>query len=145
MSAARAMKRRNNKDVRKDMRKEALIEKRKELASMQMAAERGKAEKLLELAAPMYQADIRENVIRQMFAMSFMALHDEFGFGRERIMRWYKKMLSLNHEALNSGSKTPLDDLIVALKDEYKFDLNAEMEKVNNEFDAECKAEKKVI
>ena len=98
---------------------------------MQMAAERGKAEKLLELAAPMYQADIRENVIRQMFAMSFMALHDEFGFGRERIMRWYKKMLSLNHEALASGSKTPLDDLIVALKDEYNFDLNAEMEKIN--------------
>jgi hypothetical protein len=139
MSAARAMKRRNNKDVRKDIRKEALIEKKKELASMQMAVERGKAEKLLELAAPMYQADIRENIIRQMFAMSFMALHDEFGFGRERIMRWYKKMLSLNHEALASGSKTPLDDLIVALKDEYKFDLNAEMEKVNNEFDAECK------
>ena len=139
MSAARAMKRRNNKDVRKDIRKEALIEKKKELASMQMAVERGKAEKLLELAAPMYQADIRENVIRQMFAMSFMALHDEFGFGRERIMRWYKKMLSLNHEALASGSKTPLDDLIVALKDEYKFDLNAEMEKINREFDAELK------
>jgi len=139
MSASRAMKRRNNKDVRKDMRKEALIEKKKELASMQMAAERGKAEKILELAAPMYQADIRENVIRQMFAMSFMALHDEFGFGRERIMRWYKKMLSLNHEALASGSKTPLDDLIVALKDEYNFDLNAEMEKINKEFDAECK------
>jgi hypothetical protein len=139
MSAARAMKRRNNKDVRKDIRKEALIEKKKELASMQMAVERGKAEHLLKLAAPMYQQDIRENVIRQMFAMSFMALHDEFGFGRDRIMRWYKKMLSLNHEALASGSKTPLDDLIVALKDEYKFDLNAEMEKVNNEFDAECK------
>jgi hypothetical protein len=139
MSAARAMKRRNNKDVRKDIRKEALIEKKKELAIMQMRAERGKAEKLLEIAAPAYQADIRENVIRQMFAMSFMALHDEFGFGRERIMRWYKKMLSLNHEALASGSKTPLDDLIVALKDEYKFDLNAEMEKINNELDAECK------
>ena len=139
MSASRAMKRRNNKDVRKDIRKEALIEKKKELASMQMAAERGKAEKLLELAAPIYQADIRENIIRQMFAMSFMALHDEFGFGRERIMRWYKKMLSLNHEALTSGSKTPLDDFIVALKDEYKFDLDAEMQKVNNEFDRECR------
>ena len=139
MSAARAMKRRNNKDVRKDIRKEALIEKKKELAIMQMRAERGKAEKLLEIAAPAYQADIRENVIRQMFAMSFMALHDEFGFGRERIMRWYKKMLSLNHEALASGSKTPLDDLIVALKDEYNFDLNAEMEKINNELDAEIK------
>lgn len=139
MSAARAMKRRNNKDARKDLRKEALIEKKKELASMQMAAERGKAEKLLELAAPIYQADIRENIIRQMFAMSFMALHDEFGFGRERIMRWYKKMLSLNHEALTSGSKTPLDDLLVALKDEYKFDLNEAMEKVNKEFDEECK------
>jgi hypothetical protein len=48
-------------------------------------------------------------------------------------------MLSLNHEALASGSKTPLDDLIVALKDEYKFDLNAEMEKINNELDAEIK------
>jgi hypothetical protein len=33
----------------------------------------------------------------------------------------------------------------VALKDEYKFDLNAEMEKVNREFDTECKAEKKAI
>jgi hypothetical protein len=139
MSAARAMKRRNNKDVRKDIRKEALIEKKKELAIMQMRAERGKAEKLLEIAAPAYQADIRENVIRQMFAMSFMALHDVFGFGKIKIMRWYKKMLSLNHEALASGSKTPLDDLIVALKDEYNFDLNSEMEKINNELDAECK------
>jgi hypothetical protein len=139
MSAARAMKRRNNKDVRKDIRKEALIEKKKELAIMQMRAERGKAEKLLEIAAPAYQADIRENVIRQMFAMSFMALHDVFGFGKIKIMRWYKKMLSLNHEALASGSKTPLDDLIVALKDEYNFDLNAEMEKINNELDAEIK------
>jgi hypothetical protein len=27
----------------------------------------------------------------------------------------------------------------VALKDEYNFDLNAEMEKINKEFDAECK------
>ena len=141
MSAARAMKRRNNKDVRRDIRKEALIEKKKELASMQLAAERGKAEKLLELAAPIYQADIREAVIRQMFAMSFMALHDTFGFGKIKIMRWYKKMLSLNHEALASGSKTPLDDLIVALKDEYKFDLNAEMEKINKEFEAERGAE----
>ena len=139
MSASRAMKRRNNKDVRKDIRKEALIEKKKELAIMQMRAERGKAEKLLEIAAPAYQADIRENVIRQMFAMSFMALHDVFGFGKIKIMRWYKKMLSLNHEALASGSKTPLDDLIVALKDEYNFDLNAEMEKINNELDAEIK------
>jgi hypothetical protein len=129
------MKRKKNKDSRKEL----LIKQKKELASMQMAAERGKAEKLLELAAPMYQADIRENIIRQMFAMSFMALHDEFGFGKERIMRWYKKMLSLNHEALASGSKTPLDDLIVALKDEYNFDLNAEMEKINNELDAEIK------
>jgi hypothetical protein len=87
----------------------------------------------------MYQADIRENIIRQMCAMSFMALHDEFGFGRDRIMRWYKKMLRLNHEALASGSKTPLDALIVSLKDEYNFDLNAEMEKINNELDAEIK------
>lgn len=141
MSAARAMKRKKNKDSRKEL----LIKQKKELIAQQMAAERGKAEKLLELAAPIYQADIRENIIRQMFAMSFMALHDEFGFGRERIMRWYKKMLSLNHEALASGSKTPLDDLIVALKDEYKFDLNAEMEKINKEFNAECEAEKKAI
>jgi hypothetical protein len=129
------MKRKKNKDSRKEL----LIKQKKELIAQQMAAERGKAEKLLELAAPMYQADIRENIIRQMFAMSFMALHDEFGFGRDRIMRWYKKMLSLNHEALASGSKTPLDDLIVALKDEYNFDLNAEMEKINNELDAEIK------
>ena len=141
MSASRAMKRRNNKDVRK----EALIEKKKELASMQLAAERGKAEKLLELAAPIYQADIRENVIRQMFAMSFMALHDEFGFGRERIMRWYKKMLSLNHEALASGSKTPLDDLLVALRDEYKFDLDKAMIEANIEFDRECRAREKAV
>jgi hypothetical protein len=106
---------------------------------MQMAAERGRAEELLKIAAPMYQADIRENLIRQFFAMSFMALHDEFEFGEKRIMRWYKKMLSLNHEALASGSKTPLDDLIIALKEDYKFDLNKAMEKTNNEFDAELK------
>jgi hypothetical protein len=135
MGTSRALKRKKNKD----RRKEALIEQKKELLSMQLAAERGKAEKLLELAAPMYQADIRENLIRQFFAMSFMALHDEFEFGEKRIMRWYKKMLSLNHEALASGSKTPLDDLIIALKEDYKFDLNKAMEKTNNEFDAELK------
>jgi hypothetical protein len=135
MGASRALKRKKNKD----RRKEALIEQKKELVSMQMAAERGRAEELLKIAAPMYQADIRENLIRQFFAMSFMALHDEFEFGEKRIMRWYKKMLSLNHEALASGSKTPLDDLIIALKEDYKFDLNKAMEKTNNEFDAELK------
>ena len=136
MGTLRAFKRKKSKDDRK----QALMEQKKALLAQQMAAERGKAEKLLELAAPMYQADIREHLIRQFFAMSFMALHDEFDFGEKRIMRWYKKMLSLNHEALASGSKTPLDDLIIALKDEYNFDLNAAMERANNEFEAECKA-----
>jgi hypothetical protein len=135
MGSLRALKRKRTKDERK----QALMEQKKALLAQQMAAERGKAEKLLELAAPMYQADIREHLIRQFFAMSYMALHDEFGFGEKRIMRWYKKMLSLNHEALRSGSKTPLDDLIIALHDEYKFDLNKAMEKVGKEFEAECK------
>lgn len=53
---------------------------------------------ILKRCEPEYKADITAVLIRQMFAMSFMALHDEFGFGRERIMRWYKKMLSLQHE-----------------------------------------------
>jgi len=100
---------------------------------------------ILKRCEPEYKADITAVLIRQMFAMSFMALHDTFVFGKIKIMRWYKKMLSLNHEALASGSKTPLDDLITALKDEYKFDLNAEMEKVNKEFEAECEAEKAAI
>jgi len=100
---------------------------------------------ILKRCEPEYKADITAVLIRQMFAMSFMALHDTFGFGKIKIMRWYKKMLSLNHEALASGSKTPLDDLIVALKDDYKFDLNAEMEKINKEFEAECEAKKAAI
>ena len=69
--------------------------------------------------------------------MSYMALHDEFGFGKERIMRWYKKMLSINHELISTGSKTPLDDLLTALRDEYKFDLDKAMIEINVAFDKE--------
>jgi hypothetical protein len=70
-----------------------------------------------------------------MFAMSFMALHDEFGFGKERIMRYYKKMLSLHHELKLHGGDKPLDTLLVALRDEYKFDIDKAMIEANREFD----------
>lgn len=46
---------------------------------------------ILKRCEPEFKADITELVIREMFAMSFMALHDEFKFGKERIMRFYKK------------------------------------------------------
>ena len=94
---------------------------------------------ILKRCEPEYKADITAMLIRQMFAMSFMALHDEFGFGRERIMRWYKKMLSLQHELQLHGGDKPLDTLLVALKDEYKFDLDKAMVEANKEFDAQRK------
>ena len=90
---------------------------------------------ILKRCEPEYKADITAVLIRQMFAMSFMALHDEFGFGKERIMRWYKKMLSLQHELQLHGGDKPLDTLLTALKDEYKFDLDAAMVEANKEFD----------
>jgi uncharacterized protein with HEPN domain len=90
---------------------------------------------ILKRCEPEYKADITAVLIRQMFAMSFMALHDEFGFGKERIMRWYKKMLSLQHELQLHGGDKPLDTLLVALKDEYKFDLDKAMVEANKEFD----------
>ena len=94
---------------------------------------------ILKRCEPEYKADITAMLIRQMFAMSFMALHDEFGFGKERIMRWYKKMLSLQHELQLHGGDKPLDTLLVALKDEYKFDLDKAMVEANKEFDAQRK------
>lgn len=94
---------------------------------------------ILKRCEPEYKADITAVLIRQMFAMSFMALHDEFGFGKERIMRWYKKMLSLQHELQLHGGDKPLDTLLVALKDEYKFDLDKAMVEANKEFDAQRK------
>ena len=97
---------------------------------------------ILKRCEPQFKADITENVIRQMFAMSFMALHDEFGFGKERIMRWYKKMLSLNHELQVNGGDKPLDTLLVALRDEYKFDLDKAMVEINKQFDAEIRGVK---
>ncbi len=90
---------------------------------------------ILKMCEPKFKDDITAVLIRQMFAMSFMALHDEFGFGRERIMRWYKKMLSLQHELQLHGGDKPLDTLLVALKDEYKFDLDKAMIEANKEFD----------
>jgi uncharacterized protein with HEPN domain len=90
---------------------------------------------ILKRCEPKYKADLMAVLIRQMFAMSFMALHDEFGFGRERIMRWYKKMLSLQHELKEHGGDKPLDTLLVALKDEYKFDLDKAMVEANKEFE----------
>lgn len=90
---------------------------------------------ILKRCEPQFKADITEILIRQMFAMSFMALHDEFGFGKKRIMRWYKKMLSLQHELQLHGGDKPLDTLLIALKDEYKFDLDAAMVQANKEFD----------
>jgi hypothetical protein len=90
---------------------------------------------ILKRCEPQFKADITEVLIRQMFAMSFMALHDEFGFGKERIMRYYKKMLSLHHELQLHGGEKPLDTLLVALRDEYKFDLDKAMIEANKEFD----------
>ncbi|WP_028130259.1 hypothetical protein [Selenomonas sp. AE3005] len=90
---------------------------------------------ILKRCEPQFKADITEVLIRQMFAMSFMALHDEFGFGKERIMRYYKKMLSLHHELKLHGGAKPLDTLLVALRDEYKFDIDKAMIEANREFD----------
>jgi hypothetical protein len=90
---------------------------------------------ILKRCEPQFKADITEVLIRQMFAMSFMALHDEFGFGKERIMRYYKKMLSLHHELKLHGGDKPLDTLLVALRDEYKFDIDKAMVEANREFD----------
>ena len=90
---------------------------------------------ILKMCEPKFKEDITQVLIRQMFAMSFMALHDEFGFGKERIMRWYKKMLSLQHELQLHGGDKPLDTLLIALKDEYKFDLDKAMIEANKEFD----------
>jgi hypothetical protein len=99
---------------------------------------------ILKRCEPKFKADITENVMRQMFAMSFMALHDVFGFGKIKIMRWYKKMLSLNHELLENGGDKPLDTLLTALKDEYKFDVDEAMVEINKEFDREIKEKEKV-
>jgi hypothetical protein len=90
---------------------------------------------ILRMCEPKFKEDITQVLIRQMFAMSFMALHDEFGFGRERIMRYYKKMLSLQYELREHGGERPLDTLLIALKDEYKFDLDKAMVEANKEFD----------
>ena len=90
---------------------------------------------ILKRCEPEYKADLMAVLIRQMFAMSFMALHDEFGFGKKRIMRWYKKMLSLQHELKEHGGDKPLDTLLIALKDEYKFDLDKAMVEANKEFE----------
>lgn len=94
---------------------------------------------ILRQCEPKFKADITEVLIRQMFAMSFMALHDEFGFGKERIMRYYKKMLSLHHELQLHGGEKPLDTLLVALRDEYKFDIDKAMIEANKEFDEQKK------
>ena len=48
-------------------------------------------------------------------------------------------MLSLQHELQLHGGDKPLDTLLTALKDEYKFDLDAAMVEANKEFE-EAKA-----
>ena len=136
MSASRKMARFSRKAKEKAMLREQQY-------NNQVASTVNSVAEILKRAEPEYKKDIMEHTIRQIFAMSFMALHDEFGFGKERIMRWYKKMLSINHEALRCGSKNPLDDLLVALKDEYKFDLDKAMIEANIEFDRECREREK--
>ena len=42
---------------------------------------------ILKRCEPKYKADLMALLTRQMFAMSFMALYDEFGFGKKRMMR----------------------------------------------------------
>lgn len=99
---------------------------------------------ILKRCEPKFKADITEVVIREMFAMSFIALHDEFKFGKDRIMRFYKKMLSLNRELRLHGGDKPLDTLLVALKDEYKFDLDAAMVEANRQFTERLERESNV-
>ena len=48
-------------------------------------------------------------------------------------------MLSLNHELIENGGDKPLDTLLTALKDEYKFDIDEAMVEINKEFDRENK------
>ncbi|BAL83549.1 hypothetical protein SELR_18410 [Selenomonas ruminantium subsp. lactilytica TAM6421] len=93
--------------------------------------------KLLERSEPIMQKRIIQQCFQQVFAMSYMALHDEFGFGKKRVKKWYKRMLEIQHEALTGGSKTPYEDMLVALADDYNFDLNEAMDEVNAELNKE--------
>ena len=136
MSASRKMARFSRKAKEKSYLREQAY-------NNQVAANVNSVTELLKRAEPEFKRDIMEQLTRQVFAMSFMALHDEFGYGEKRIMKWYKKMLSINHEILVSGVKNPLDALLVALKEDYNFDLDKAMIKANQEFDAECREKEK--
>jgi len=52
-------------------------------------------------------------------------------------------MLSLNHELIENGGDKPLDTLLTALKDDYKFDVDKAMIEINKEFDREIEEKKK--
>lgn len=99
---------------------------------------------LLERSKPMMERDIMNQCMQQILAMSFMSLHDVFGFGEERIKRYYKQLLEIQHAALTSGSKTPYEDVLIALQEEYTFDLNKALDEVNAELDNEWKAKETV-
>lgn len=130
MSFTRKKKRKESKAVEKAKAREQSYQN-------QIGRNVNTVTELLKRSEPMFKAEIRENVIRQIFAMSFLAMHDEFGFGEQRIMRWYKRMLIINHEILENGGENPLKELIAVLNEEYNFDLDKAMMKVNADCDKE--------
>jgi hypothetical protein len=86
---------------------------------------------ILKRCEPEYKADITAVLIRQMFAMSFMALHDEFGFGNKRINDFMEKLQTLIDDYYDAYNIDTLIKFQMMLKERgitYKTTLDSRKE-----------------
>lgn len=136
MSISRKLKR---KDHKVEMKKRNDTDK----AANEIWKNVNTVSKLLERAKPQFAKEIRENVIREQFLILALALHDSEGFGKSRLMRIYKAMMKLNYARLEEAKAHKMnddavfDELLKQANEDFKCDLNEEMEIANNELEKE--------
>lgn len=67
--------------------------------------------------------DVSGQVLRYILAVGCLKLHDLFGFGRDRCMRWLNAMDTFAECQGDARYEVDFDDVIQALHDELKIEI----------------------
>ena len=114
-------------------------------AIMQIAGEEVRAENLIAEAQPRIEFD----TVMNYSTMVLWVLHTEFGFGHDRLVRFYKGLASLGecmtYGKENRKEKNPVDikSLQQALKEECDLDFYADLQGGNQNADGNRAREKR--
>lgn len=77
-----------------------------------------------------FEAEVRDNVARTANALVCLTLHDEFGFGHDRLERFIARF-NLKAECMN-GDYLDWPDVVQMLKDECGIDIDLPVKYTNH-------------